>query len=256
LNAERSERSISGGLSPHASFHTASTHSRRRGCSIPVVEIDRSRPRRSSRDNEALQTAAPRRSERRNGAPIRWGLLVGGGWRGGRPRREGGDRSTQGRVGGEDAEIAMAVKARRGHQRGEAGEQLEWGQAMRGTAAGAWFRGVVDEALGIEFAQPIQSEGDRRAGGQGPPVGPGWTCRVRRSESGTGVYLALLPLLSRQVVVDEVRVDGLRANLSARAPVLLPPAPELVGWRTFTRAFCRAPPTGSRAKLYLAPPKP
>src|SRR5512134_3861247 len=27
------------------------------------------------------------------------------------------------------------------------------------------------------------------------------------------VYLALLPLLSRQVVVDEVRVDGLRANL-------------------------------------------
>ena len=27
------------------------------------------------------------------------------------------------------------------------------------------------------------------------------------------VYLALLPLLSKQVVVDEVRIDGLRANL-------------------------------------------
>ena len=34
----------------------------------------------------------------------------------------------------------------------------EWGQALRGTAAGARFRGVVDEVLGIEFAQPIQSE--------------------------------------------------------------------------------------------------
>jgi AsmA protein len=30
---------------------------------------------------------------------------------------------------------------------------------------------------------------------------------------GVQVYLALLPLLSKQVVVDEVRIDGLRANL-------------------------------------------
>ena len=55
--------------------------------------------------------------------------------------------------------MAETVDVRRGHQGGEAGEQLEWGQALRGTAAGARFRGVVDEVLGIEFAQPIQSEG-------------------------------------------------------------------------------------------------
>jgi len=46
------------------------------------------------------------------------GLRDGRGRRGGRSRREGGDRGAQGRVGGEDAEIAMAVKARRRHQGG------------------------------------------------------------------------------------------------------------------------------------------
>jgi len=77
--------------------------------------------------------------------------------RGGRGRRERGDRAAQRRVGGEDAEVAVAVKARRRHQSGEAVEQLEWGQALRATAAGARFRGVVDEGLAVELAQPVAS---------------------------------------------------------------------------------------------------
>ena len=69
------------------------------------------------------------------------GLRVGCGRRGGRPRREGGERGAQGRVGGEDAEVAVAVQTRRWHQRGEAVEQLERGQEWRAIAAGARFRG-------------------------------------------------------------------------------------------------------------------
>ena len=41
---------------------------------------------------------------------------------------------------------------------GEAVEQFERGQELRATAAGAPFRGVVDEVLGVEFAQPFQGE--------------------------------------------------------------------------------------------------
>ena len=52
----------------------------------------------------------------------------------------------------------MAVDARRRHQGGEAGEQRERGQALRATAAGARFGGVVDEVLAVEFAQPVQGE--------------------------------------------------------------------------------------------------
>ena len=85
-------------------------------------------------------------------------LRDGCGRRGGRPRREGGDRSAQGRVGGEDAEIAMAVKARRRHQGGEAVEQLERGQELRAPAAGARFRVVGEEVLAVELAQPVQGE--------------------------------------------------------------------------------------------------
>jgi hypothetical protein len=61
------------------------------------------------------------------------------------------------------ANVAVAVKARRGHQGGEAGERFEWGQALRGTAAGARFRGIVDEVLGIEFAQVAAMRLRRRA---------------------------------------------------------------------------------------------
>ena len=86
------------------------------------------------------------------------GLRVGGGRRGGCPRREGGDRRAQGRVGGEDAEVAVAVNSRRRHQRGEALEQLERGQALRATAAGARFRGVVDKVLAVELSQAVQGE--------------------------------------------------------------------------------------------------
>jgi AsmA protein len=45
------------------------------------------------------------------------------------------------------------------------------------------------------------------------PAGTAEFARVKQAQ----VYLALLPLLSRQVVVDEVRVDGLRANLIKHA---------------------------------------
>lgn len=100
----------------------------------------------------------PRHGGRRDGAPVRRQAPGWGRWRDGCVGREGGDRGAQGRVGGEDAEIGMAVKARRGRQRGEAVKPLERGPAMRGTAAGACFRGDVGEVLAIEFAQPIQSE--------------------------------------------------------------------------------------------------
>jgi hypothetical protein len=48
----------------------------------------------------------------------------------------------------------VAVNSRRRHQRGEAVEQLERGQALRATATGARFRGVVDEVLAIALAMP------------------------------------------------------------------------------------------------------
>ena len=41
-------------------------------------------------------------------------------------------------------------------RRGEAVEQLEWGQALRATAAGTRLRRGVDEALVVELAQPVQ----------------------------------------------------------------------------------------------------
>jgi hypothetical protein len=42
----------------------------------------------------------------------------------------------QGRVGGEDAEVAVVVNSRRRHQRGEAVEQFEWRQEQRARTKG------------------------------------------------------------------------------------------------------------------------
>jgi hypothetical protein len=53
----------------------------------------------------------------------------------------------------------VAVKVWRRHQGGEAVEQLERGQALRATAAGSRFRGVVDEALRIEFGIESATKG-------------------------------------------------------------------------------------------------
>ena len=49
-------------------------------------------------------------------------------------------------------EVAVAVDARWRHQSGEA---VERGQEVLATAAGFRFRGVVDEVLAVEFAQPL-----------------------------------------------------------------------------------------------------
>jgi len=46
----------------------------------------------------------------------------------------------------------VAVDPRGRHQRGEAIEQLERSEDQRATGAGAGFRVVVDEALGVELA--------------------------------------------------------------------------------------------------------
>ena len=50
----------------------------------------------------------------------------------------------------------MAVPRR--HQRGEAVEQLQRGEDQRGGRAGTGAGVVVDEAIGIEFAQSFQGE--------------------------------------------------------------------------------------------------
>jgi hypothetical protein len=52
----------------------------------------------------------------------------------------------------------VAANSRRRHHRGEAVEQLERGHALRAAAAGARFRGLVDEVLAVELAQPVQGE--------------------------------------------------------------------------------------------------
>ena len=94
----------------------------------------------------------------------------------------------------------MAVKARRGHQRGEAVEQLQWGQALRGAAAGARFRGVVDEVLGIEFAQPIQGERWARAITQ-QPLAPGAVGGLDAHRGVDGEAAAVLPLPHRLRII-------------------------------------------------------
>jgi len=56
------------------------------------------------------------------------------------------------------AEIAMAVDAQRRHQRGEAVEQLERGQALRAVPARTLLGALVEQMVGTEFAQPVQGE--------------------------------------------------------------------------------------------------
>jgi len=51
---------------------------------------------------------------------------------------------------------------RRRNESGEAVEQLQRGQELRVTAAGAGFAGCVEQVLGIPLLQPF--EGERWAG--------------------------------------------------------------------------------------------
>jgi hypothetical protein len=85
------------------------------------------------------------------------GLRVGCARRGRRGRREGGDRSAQGRIGREHAEVAVAVDARRRHQGGQAVEQLERRQDLRAVPARTLLVSLVEQALGIELAQTWRS---------------------------------------------------------------------------------------------------
>jgi hypothetical protein len=88
------------------------------------------------------------------------------------------------------------VKARRRHQGGEAVEQLERGQELRATADGAPFRVVVDEALTVELAQPVQ-------GGRWPgtvpqqPLAPGAVGGLDAHRGVDGEAAAMLPLPHR-----------------------------------------------------------
>ena len=52
----------------------------------------------------------------------------------------------------------MAVDAQRRHQRGEAVEQLERGQALRAVPARTLLGALVEQMVGTEFAQPVQGE--------------------------------------------------------------------------------------------------
>ena len=56
----------------------------------------------------------------------------------------------------------MAVNSRRRHQGGEAVEQLAWRQAQRSVPARTGLGALMEQAFGIEFAQPLQ--GERRLG--------------------------------------------------------------------------------------------
>jgi hypothetical protein len=94
----------------------------------------------------------------------------------------------------------VAVNAWWRDESGQAIEQLEWGQALRGTAAGAWFRGVVDEVLGIEFAQPIQSEGRPGAIAQ-QALTPGTVSGLDAHRAVHGEATAVFPLRHRLRII-------------------------------------------------------
>jgi hypothetical protein len=130
--------------------------------------------------------------------------------------------------------VAVAVDSRRRHQRGEAVEQLEWGQALRAAAAGARFRGVVDEVLAVEFAQPVQ--GERRAGAVAQqPLAPGAVggreisqqrdvgCGGRRVDTALAIVAALVRGCER---------------LSGRNPALLDQVEQGAGLRIEHRLSC------------------
>ena len=119
---------------------------------------------------------------------------------GGRPVREGGDRSTQGRVGSEDAEIAMAVDPRRRHQSGEAIEQLQRRQDLRAVPARTLFGALVEQVLGINCVQPV--EGERWPGAVAQQALTSGTVSGRDAYRGVdGEAAAMLPLPHRLRVI-------------------------------------------------------
>jgi len=118
----------------------------------------------------------------------------------------------------EHAEIAVAVNSRRRHQRGEAVEQLERGQALRATATGARFRRLVDEVLAVALAQPVQ--GERWAGAVAQqPQAPGAVGGLDAHRGVDGEAAAMLPLPHRLRVI--VRQQAAAHEHAQQAPAHL-----------------------------------
>ena len=89
---------------------------------------------------------------------------------------------------------------RRRHQGGEAVEQLERGQEQRAVPARTGLGALVEQALGIQFAQPVQ--GERRPGAIAQqPLAPGAVSGLDAHRAVHGEATAVFPLPHRLRII-------------------------------------------------------
>jgi hypothetical protein len=75
-----------------------------------------------------------------------------------------GDQGPQGRVGGEDPVVAVAMDARRGENLGQAIQELEGRKAQRGATGQVGPREEVEDLVGATVDEVETVEGERRPG--------------------------------------------------------------------------------------------
>jgi hypothetical protein len=75
---------------------------------------------------------------------------------------QGGDCGTQGCIGGQHAEVTVAVLARRRHQCCDALDELQGREEELGTSVGTGLWQVVDQPVPIQLLDPLR--GERRSG--------------------------------------------------------------------------------------------
>ena len=158
------------------------------------------------------------------------GFRVGGGCdrRSRRCQREGSDCSAQGRVGRQHAEVAVEVDARRQHQRRMAVEQLQRRQAQRTVPARSRFGARVEQALGIELAQPAQGEGVAGAVAQ-QTLAPGTVGGRDAHRAVDGEAAAMLPL--RHVVHGIARHQAAAHDKLGFGSSMARPRGQPIQWR-------------------------
>jgi hypothetical protein len=72
-----------------------------------------------------------------------------------------GDEGSEGRIGGEDAVVAVTVDAGRRQDGGQAVEELQGREAQRGPTGRVWFRQDVENLVGaaVDQVEPLECEG-------------------------------------------------------------------------------------------------
>ena len=160
-------------------------------------------------------------ARQQHGPPIAGGGAVGrivgraGGRRRHGHRRQGGDGGAQGGVGGQHAVVAVAVDARRWHQRGNLVDQFERGQHQGAGSVRARLGDVVEQMLGVVLVQML--EGERRAGAvaQQPfPPGP-----VGALDAHRGVEREAAAVVPAAHLVTSTLLEQAAADAGAQHPL-------------------------------------